>query len=296
MDPLIYDIQKFSIHNGTGIRTTVFFKGCTMACQWCHNPESIAFEKEMLLDEEACTVCGYCLKVCPSARIIENNKIKRILENCDFCGACTVYCPQECNSIVGRKYTRNELVDELLKDLSFYETSSGGVTFSGGEALCHEGYLKDVILALKAHDINITIDTCGHVPYAAIETLYPLVDTFLYDLKVMDDEKHEAYTQVSNKKVIDNLKKLSLVHEDIIIRVPLIEGVNTDDLNIKALVKLMKSLGLSKIDLLPYHSGGIHKRKQLKMKSYTFNAPSENKIQEIKECFESNNISVRIGG
>lgn len=296
MHALIYDIQNFSIHNGNGIRTTVFFKGCPLNCQWCHNPESISFEKTMLLDSEKCSLCGYCIKLCNGARKIEGDKLIIESENCNFCKECTIFCMNDCNKIVGKKYQVEELVNILLKDLSFYNESGGGITFSGGEALCHSDYLLEVIKKLKDYDIDITIDTCGYVPYDNFNKVIDKVDTFLYDLKIMDSDKHYKYIGVPNEKIIDNLIKLSKNHNDIIIRIPLIKEVNSNIDNIKRVISLMKELNLKKVDLLPYHKGGINKRKQLNMKIYEFESPNKIEVKEIKKLFEKEGLKVRIGG
>ncbi|MGM0379730.1 MAG: glycyl-radical enzyme activating protein [Bacillota bacterium] len=293
---LIYDIQNFSIHNGKGIRTTIFFKGCPLDCSWCHNPESISFKKEMMIDKDKCINCGKCIDYCESARFLKNGNLKYKSEYCDFCESCTIFCINDCNQIVGKNYKINKLVDIILKDKSFYKYSSGGVTLSGGEALVFDKYISELIDRLKEHNINITIDTSGYVDFEKINKIALKVDTFLYDLKIMDNEKHLKYVGVENKKIISNLKKLSRIHKDIVIRIPLIKGVNSNDKNILKVIKLMNDLNLKKVDLLPYHSGGDHKRKKLGMKIYDFEKPNKKRVKEIKEMFESKNIIARIGG
>ena len=190
---LITNIQKYSIHDGDGIRTTVFFKGCPLKCVWCHNPETQRFEQEIQYDAEKCTGCGVCAKVCPNGAVtMEDGRPKLDKKLCKLCGKCENFCTQGIREIVGQEYPVKTLVKELMKDLMFYEQSGGGVTLSGGEVMAMStDYVLAIAKALKKEEVSLTIDTCGYVPYEKFEAILPYVDTFLYDVKVMDPELHK---------------------------------------------------------------------------------------------------------
>mgnify|MGYP002533007374 FL=1 len=207
---LITNIQKYSIHDGDGIRTTVFFKGCPLKCVWCHNPETQRFEQEIQYDREKCTGCGACAQVCPNHAItMEEGRPKLDKKLCTLCGKCENFCTQGIREIVGQKYPVKALVKELMKDLMFYEQSGGGVTLSGGEVMAMStDYILEIAKALKKEEVSLTIDTCGYVPYEKFEAILPYVNTFLYDVKVMDPELHKQYIGVDNKLILDNLVKL----------------------------------------------------------------------------------------
>ena len=199
----ITNIQKFSIHDGDGIRTSVFFKGCPLKCEWCHNPETQRYEREIQYDPDKCTGCGSCVRVCPShAVVLEDGKPVTDRKACTLCGRCENFCPAGIREVVGKEYTVKELVRELMKDQIFYEDSGGGVTFSGGEVMTMDmDYILAAARELHRQDITLTIDTCGYVPYEKFESLLPYVDTFLYDVKVMDPEIHRKYIGTDNKLI-----------------------------------------------------------------------------------------------
>ena len=182
---LVTNIQKYSIHDGDGIRTTVFFKGCPLKCEWCHNPETQRFERELQCDKEKCVGCGTCAKVCPNDAItMVDGKPELDKEKCQLCGKCDNFCPQGIREIVGQEYPVKELVKELMKDRMFYEQSGGGVTLSGGEVMAMStDYILQIAKALKKEEISLTIDTCGFVSYDKFEAILPYVNTFLYDIK-----------------------------------------------------------------------------------------------------------------
>ena len=254
----ITNIQKFSIHDGDGIRTTVFFKGCPLKCEWCHNPETQRFEKEMQVDREKCTGCGTCASVCPNGavRMTEDHRPSWDPKACTFCGKCENFCPAGVREIVGREYTVKELTKELMKDQMFYEESGGGVTFSGGEVMSMD---MDFILAmakeLKRQDVTLTIDTCGYVPYERFEKILPYVNTFLYDVKVMDPELHKKYMGTDNKLILENLIRLSQDGARIYIRIPTIKEVNGNEENMKETIAFLKQHDIhpAGVNLLPYH-------------------------------------------
>ena len=197
MKATIFDIQKNSFVDGPGIRTTVFFKGCNLHCQWCHNPESQSFEKQMLFYKDKCTGCGKCLEVCPNH-----------LKKCSFCGKCEIYCPSNARKICGKEYTSDEVLAEVIKDKAFYHNSNGGVTFSGGECMLQIEFLTEILKLCKENGIHTAVDTAGNVPWDYFKRILPFTDLFLYDIKVFSKEKHEKYTGVSNELILNNLKFL----------------------------------------------------------------------------------------
>lgn len=296
---IVFNIQKFSIHDGPGIRTTVFFKGCPLNCMWCHNPESQNMNKEILYDNKKCVLCRTCEKICLTDAIkIVNNKLTTDKNKCIHCGECNIYCLYGAREIVGRDYSVDEVIKEVLKDKVFYEQSNGGVTVSGGEPLMQINFIEELLKRLKQEKINTAVDTCGAVDFETLERAAKYTDLFLYDLKLMDDEKHKEYTGVSNKNILENLKKLSKIHQNINLRMPIIEGVNDDNGHIEKTIELLKDLNIKKINLLPYHNIAKHKYEKLGLvyEDEKMSIPSDGKMNSFKEMFEKNGYEVKIGG
>lgn len=300
----ITNIQKFSIHDGDGIRTTVFFKGCPLKCEWCHNPETQRFEKEMQVDREKCTGCGTCASVCPNGavRMTEDHRPSWDPKACTFCGKCENFCPAGVREIVGREYTVKELTKELMKDQMFYEESGGGVTFSGGEVMSMD---MDFILAmakeLKRQDVTLTIDTCGYVPYERFEKILPYVNTFLYDVKVMDPELHKKYMGTDNKLILENLIRLSQDGARIYIRIPTIKEVNGNEENMKETIAFLKEHDIhpAGVNLLPYHDTGSGKYAKLDMeyKGTDLHAPDKEEMEAFAALFVNAGFTnTKIGG
>lgn len=300
----ITNIQKFSIHDGDGIRTTVFFKGCPLKCEWCHNPETQRFEKEMQVDREKCTGCGTCASVCPNGavRMTEDHRPSWDPKACTFCGKCENFCPAGVREIVGREYTVKELTKELMKDQMFYEESGGGVTFSGGEVMSMD---MDFILAmakeLKRQDVTLTIDTCGYVPYERFEKILPYVNTFLYDVKVMDPELHKKYMGIDNKLILENLVRLSQDGARIYIRIPTIKEVNGNEENMKETIAFLKQHDIhpAGVNLLPYHDTGSGKYAKLDMeyKGTDLHAPDKEEMEALAALFVNAGFTnTKIGG
>lgn len=300
----ITNIQKFSIHDGDGIRTTVFFKGCPLKCEWCHNPETQRFEKEMQVDREKCTGCGTCASVCPNGavRMTEDHRPAWDPKACTFCGKCENFCPAGSREIVGREYTVKELTKELMKDQMFYEESGGGVTFSGGEVMSMD---MDFILAmakeLKRQDVTLTIDTCGYVPYERFEKILPYVNTFLYDVKVMDPELHKKYMGTDNKLILENLIRLSQDGARIYIRIPTIKEVNGNEENMKETIAFLKQHDIhpAGVNLLPYHDTGSGKYAKLGMeyKGTDLHAPDKEEMEALAALFVNAGFTnTKIGG
>lgn len=296
---MIFNIQKFCVHDGPGIRTTVFFKGCPLDCWWCHNPESQQFSREMLHNPGKCVNCGQCFRQCGQGAIsIEAGTVGYDREKCVFCERCADFCLANAREIAGREYSVAELFREIAKDKPFYEQSGGGVTLSGGEALCQIDFVAELAAICKGNGIDVAIDTCGYVPFASFERLLEFTEVFLYDLKLMDPGLHKKYTGQDNGLILENLRKLSAAGAKINLRVPLIEGINTTEANINASIELIRDLNIAAVNLLPYHDIGESKYLRLN-RAYLgkeFAAPSPEKLLEIQDMFAANRFSVKIGG
>ena len=300
---LITNVQKFSIHDGDGIRTSVFFKGCPLKCEWCHNPETQRFEKEMQCDKEKCVGCGTCAKVCPNGAIsMENGKPEMKKDACTFCGKCVNFCPIGIREIIGREYSVKELIKELMKDQMFYEESGGGVTLSGGEVMAMDiDYILAIAKELTRQDVTLTIDTCGYVPYEKFQAILPYVNTFLYDVKVMDPKLHKKYIGVDNQLILDNLIRLAADGARIYIRIPTIKEVNGNEKNMKETIAFLKEHDIhpAQINLLPYHDTGSGKYSKLDMeyKGTDLHAPEKEEMESFVRLFvESGFQNTKIGG
>lgn len=300
---LITSIQKYSIHDGDGIRTTVFFKGCLLKCVWCHNPETQSYQKQPSYDREKCVGCRSCEMACPHKAIHEEDgKVATNLALCDACGTCTDYCNQNLREIIGKEYTVDELVKELRKDEMFYEESGGGVTLSGGEVMTADmDYVEELCKKLRRYGITVTIDTCGHAPYENFERLLPYIDTFLYDIKTMDNELHKKYMGAGNERILSNLEKLSEAGARIYIRIPVIKEVNGTDEAMQAVIGWLKEkhIQVANVNLLPYHNTGSAKYEKIG-KIYEgagLHAPDRGEMEHFTELFkEAGFHNIKIGG
>jgi len=292
---IIFNIQRYSIHDGPGIRTTVFLKGCPLNCWWCQNPESQLSGQEMVFWEDRCIGCGACSLNCPSGAIqMENNKPVTDKNKCNLCGKCSRICPAQAREMIGKKLTAEEIIKEVEKDLVFYEESGGGVTFSGGEPLEQSEFLEELLNGCREKKIHTTVDTTGYISWEILNKISPKVDLFLYDLKIMDNEKHKKYTGVSNEIILENLKKLTSVHNNIFVRFPVIPGINDDYQNIRKMGEFLSSLKIAQVNLLPYHHIGIDKYKRLgnKYKLVDIQPPSEEQLSEVSAILRKFDLNV----
>jgi glycyl-radical enzyme activating protein len=252
----IYNIQRFSIHDGPGIRTTVFFKGCNLHCVWCHNPESISFQREVEFYPERCIGCGRCFQVCPKhAHFTDEAGVHRIdRELCDGCLACAESCFAEALVGVGKAVTADEVMKAILTDVPYYESSGGGVTFSGGECMAQVELLQELLTACKKNNIHTAVDTAGNVPWASFQKILDSTDLFLYDLKAADSALHAELTGSGNEQIVDNLKRLCEAGKRIFVRIPYIPGVNSTE--IAAMARILEGLAVEQVEVLPYHRLG----------------------------------------
>lgn len=299
----LFNIQRFSVHDGDGIRTTLFFKGCPLHCRWCHNPESQSFYKELFYDNKRCKTCGLCLSVCQSKAIQKkDDHIFIDRKACIQCGKCLRTCPYDALRMIGKAYTIKELIDLVRKDGTLMDESSGGVTLSGGEVMAvNSEYLLNLCMGLKDWGIHITVDTCGVAPLENFIKIMPYVDTFLYDLKTLDKKIFNHHIGQGFELVLENLKFLNFHHSDLRLRIPLIKNINTSEASILEIIDFLKIHKISPkaIHLLPYHKMGVSKYQALGMeiKDHIFEALSPNEIDEIKNIFLQHDYkNVKIGG
>ncbi len=296
---LIFNIQRYSIHDGPGIRTTVFLKGCPLRCSWCHNPEGISPEPEVTVLENRCMQCGECRLVCPQVKTSGNGSRTDQQARCIRCGACVKICPTEARQLVGRQINVQELLAEVLKDRVFYEQSAGGVTFSGGEPLMQPRFLQRLLEACRADGIHTAVDTSGYVSREDLLSAAPLTDLFLYDLKVMDDDLHRQWTGVSNAIILDNLHALGEIHQNIWIRMPLVPGFNDDPKHLEAVARFATSIpGVCQVNLLPYHRTAAHKWISLGRpdQSGAHRVPTAQIIERAIDTFQAFGLNIQIGG
>ncbi len=297
---LIFDIRKFSIHDGPGIRTTVFFKGCPLSCWWCHNPEGQSFAPQLVERSSRCIHCGTCVLVCQQGAVQLVNEIPSTDRGlCLLCGDCVEECAADARQIAGREMSVEEVLDEVQRDLPFYESSHGGVTFSGGEPLSQVEFLHEVLKACKRIELHTSLDTSGYAPWESLDLVREYVDLFLYDLKLVDDEQHFRYIGVSNQVILDNLEKLSRNGHQIVVRVPLITGITDSQHNIQAIGGLVSGLkSVKRVDLLPYHTSaeGKYNRLGLEYELAGTASPDENQVLELAEILEGFGLSVNVGG
>jgi len=298
----LFDIKRFSINDGPGVRVTVFFKGCPLSCKWCHNPESQSFKTEKLYNKNKCIGCDSCVEICPenALTLTKTEGIITDFEKCVLCGKCAGVCPTHATEISGKEYSEDEIFSIILKETNMMDFSDGGVTFSGGEPLMYPEVLKKLLIRCGEENIHRAVDTCGYVKTLVIEKIMPYTDLFLYDLKLMDSEQHKKWTGVNNELILENLRFISDNLKPFHIRIPLVDGVNSDDENIEETISFLLSLKRKPdvVGLLPYHN--IAQKKYEKLgKIYDDEGmlePSKERQKRILEKFIQNGLTARIGG
>ena len=263
----IFEIKRFAVHDGDGIRTTVFFKGCPLKCVWCHNPEGIPRKSQLAFYKDKCTLCRECAVNCPeNAHIIENNIHFFDRNKCKVCGKCTNVCLNGALKIYGTEMTVDELIPILLEDKNFYDNSGGGITLSGGECLMQYEFCAELLKIIKEHNIHTAVDTCGFVSKKAIDAVAPYTDIFLYDLKAFNEDVHIKCTGQSNKIILENLKYIDFLGKKTEIRIPFVPRYNDGELQyIADFIKTLKNI--TKVRVLPYHNYAGSKYKSLGMKN-----------------------------
>jgi glycyl-radical enzyme activating protein len=267
MEGKLFNIQRFSIHDGPGVRTTVFFKGCNIRCKWCHNPESISIDNQIEFYPEKCIGCGACFQVCPNGvHFIDENQEHRLNRiKCNGCLLCTETCYSNALVSVGRNVDVAYILKSVTADKLYYKNSSGGVTFSGGEAMLQIDFLEEILHRCKQEDIHTAVDTAGCVPWSCFQRILQTTDLFLYDVKAADSTRHKQLTGVDNYLILENLKRLSDAGKQIYVRIPFIVGFNDDQ--IEAIANILKPLNIAKVEVIPYHKLGNSKYAALDIKN-----------------------------
>ncbi len=296
----IFNIQKYSIHDGPGIRTTVFLKGCPLSCLWCHNPESQSFYPEIMQYPKRCIGCGKCIEACESKALsLDSSSIIFDRDRCTFCGCCAEACYAKARELAGRDMTVTEVMAQIEKDTVFYEESGGGVTFSGGEPLSQPDFLLELLSQCKKGEYHTAVDTSGYGASETIKAISGFTDLFLYDLKLMDDEKHIKYTGVSNKLILENLRLISQLGNRIYIRVPVIPGINDDEENLKAISRFIQGTpSVEQVNLLPYHNIAEGKYSRLGKQSRLADIPIPDTgyMDSVADKLLEYGIKAKIGG
>ncbi|WED22564.1 glycyl-radical enzyme activating protein [Vibrio sp. JC009] len=295
---LISNIQRFSLDDGPGIRTTIFFKGCNLRCAWCHNPETIGSLPTLQFIASNCTSCGNCSPVCTQkAHKTEGYVHSFDRTKCIGCGDCVESCAQDALELIGKSYSPGKLFTEIVKDRHYYSTSGGGVTFSGGEAALQVDFILEVAKLCKAEGISMVLDTAGNVPFKSIEKLLPYISLFLYDLKCIDSEKHKRWTKVDNRRIIRNLQLIDQSKAKYVVRIPVIPNFNTSVEEHSRIAQFVATLSNpSQVQLLPYHSYGAGKYEAIGLVNTTkeYAPPTEGFLQKALQCYHDLGLSAEI--
>lgn len=309
--PLIFDIRRYSINDGPGIRITIFMKGCPLKCAWCHNPESQSPQVQKFYTASKCIGAQDCIKICPNDALkLTPEGIATNYDACNLCGLCAEACPTTAIEMSGKLYKLQELIELIERERVHIDQSGGGVTFSGGEPLMHSEFLIEMLKACGEKGLHRALDTCGFVSTETLLEVAKHTDLFLYDLKLMDPIQHKKWTGVDNRLILNNLNILAEIGANINIRIPFIKNVNTSIGEITEMAKFITRLpiknresefatpGKPSVNLLPYHNIASGKYKKLKMfyDSSEMQEPSESEIQQALEIFGKFGIEVEVGG
>lgn len=293
----IFNIQHYSIHDGPGIRTSVFMKGCPLSCLWCQNPESNSVRPQLMYNRDTCTGCLGCMGTCPQNAIRQDlDKVITDRALCTGCGACAEVCPSRSRTIMGKTMTSDEVYQEAAKDTLFYRNSGGGVTLTGGEVLFHPLFARDILRKCRENNIHTAIETCGYADWRAFSEILPYVDLVIYDIKHMDSAMHRKGTGVGNERILENLARISgEMSIPIIARTPIIPGYNDTEENAHLMAAFLRDnvKTCKEVDLLPYHSLGVGKKSQLEEDSvFISHAPGEGEMEHLRTIIRSYGIEV----
>ncbi len=296
----VFAIKRFALHDGPGIRTTVFLKGCPLRCLWCHNPEGFCYERQLAFYSHLCTACDRCYGACVSGALtkasspIEDYK----KDECTLCGKCAEACPAGAVEMIGREAGGDEVVAEVARDKEFYARSGGGMTVSGGEPLAQPDFTAELLSRAKALGIHTVLDTCGLAPYEVLAKCLEFTDHVYYDIKVVNDEKHRRWTGVSNGLILDNLRRVGASGKPLTLRIPLVKGLNDSPEDISGLTDLVACLpvltDLRRVEIIPYHRIGEGKYKSLGLE-YKFKSQelhSEEELRSLVRSFRERGLSV----
>ena len=293
---VVFDIQRYSVHDGPGIRTVVFFKGCPLRCHWCQNPEALQRRPELGFVPERCIESRNCEKACPEEAILRGAKrIDRA--RCTMCGDCVETCHAEALKLIGEELGEDELIAQVSRDRPFYEDSGGGVTLSGGEPLLQIDFLEGFCSRCREEGLSLAVETCGAVPFDSLRRILPFVDLILYDVKAIDPSLHKAWTGSNNESILSNLERLRRSDVHVIPRVPIVPGYTALPSNLKQIAAHLEG-SFPEVHLLPYHRWGESKRELIDspQPSLQLDPPSEDDMETLRGIFEERGILVRIGG
>ncbi len=297
---IVSNIQKFSVHDGPGIRSVIFLKGCPLRCQWCANPENIAMQPQLMVHQTRCIGCGLCVKACKQGAVYLRDGILGLhRELCRNCGDCAKVCPSQARVYKGDLMTPEDARCVIDRDLPFYRNSGGGVTFSGGEPLLYPVFITEIAREYKVQGLHTAVETCGCVPWECFELISPWIDLFLYDVKFIDSAKHKQHCAMGNELILDNLRKLCQ-RSHVVIRIPIIPGINDTKQDLEAMAEFLSGLGdgIESVHCLPYHNMGISKYEALGI-PYPLPAvelPSAAHMEAIRQLFAANGLKVQTGG
>ena len=293
----IFDIKRYAVHDGPGIRTTVFFKGCPLRCPWCHNPESQSSSPTVLYRHNLCVACGRCVDICPNGALrLTDNGVKRDFSLCTNCGTCTEVCPSGAMERVGRRISCEELIAEIERDVPFFDESGGGVTFSGGEPLAQPEFLSEMLALCAEREIHRTVDTCGFADPKILAKIAGKTDLFLFDIKIIDPELHRKVTGQGNGRILENLRWLTDGGYRVEVRIPVIPAMTDGRDNIEAAAAFLSSLATPPaVRLLPFHRTALEKYKRFGMavpSGYDGTQLSEADMRGVARLLEIRGLSV----
>ena len=298
MRGLVTNIQRFSIHDGAGIRTLVFLKGCPLRCLWCSNPETQTRKRELKVAETLCVGCGRCAEVCPTGAAAEKDRLKAAV-TCINCGECAKVCPGGARTLVGSEMTVDEVVDEVVKDMPFYRRSGGGITLTGGEPLVQKDFALAVLKACRKKGVDTAIETCGAVPWENIEAVLPYLDEIMFDIKQIDPQSHAKLTGRDNRLILENAQRIARSGIPLTIRVPVVPGLTDSVENLQGIVDFANELStVQEIHLLPYHRLGESKYRQLG-KAYhleDLEIPENADVENLASRLNTGRIRIKVGG
>lgn len=301
MVPLIFDIKRYAINDGPGIRIAIYFKGCPLRCAWCHNPESQIPKVQKMYTASKCIGAQDCIEVCPEDALkLTSEGIITDYERCSLCGLCADACPTKAIEMSGKLYNQDELLQIIERERIHIEHSEGGVTFSGGEPLMYPDFLISMLKACGEKNLHRTVDTCGNAPSKTLLKVAEHTDLFLYDLKLMDSVQHKKWTGVDNRLILENLRILSENGANLNIRIPFIQNVNTSKSEITKMARFIAALPgkTPLISLLPYHNIAAHKYAKLgsDYEEFEMKEPTEEEINSAVDIFTMRGIEVEVGG
>ena len=297
MDGLVFDIQRFSIHDGPGIRTSVFLQGCNLRCFWCHNPESQARHGQVQFFPDKCIACQACVESCPQhAQLLMDGKRVYLRDLCRTCGACAEACFARALALKAQRMTTEQVMAEVERDAPYYADSGGGVTFSGGEPLLQRDFLLEMLRESKQRGLHTAVDTAAHVPWPALEALLPYTDLFLVDLKAVDDQRHRQGAGVSNRRILENVRRLGDGRADVWIRIPILPGFNDDREEMDRMASFLAGLkSVRKVELLPLHHLGAAKYASLgrEYAARAVQTPSAESMARLASAFVQRGLDAR---